>query len=79
MFTIDLIHPLSEGIKREIGNVDIVVHMAAETHVDNSIKDPHLFIKNNIQSTTTMLDYVIELPNLETFFTFQPMKYLDPH
>ena len=57
--------------------LDIVVHMAAETH-GIGIKDPHLFIKNNIQSTTTMLDYAHKLPNLETFFTFQPMKSLDP-
>ncbi len=78
VFTIDLIHPLSEGIKREIGNVDIIVHMAAETHVDNSIKDPHLFIKNNIQSTTTMLDYARELPNLETFFYFSTDEVFGP-
>ena len=49
MFTNDLINPLPEGLKKEIGeNVNYIVHMAAETHVDNSIKDPALFIRNNI-------------------------------
>ena len=58
VFTNDLINPLPEGLKKEIGNnVNYIVHMAAETHVDNSIKDPGLFIKNNIESTFNMLEY----------------------
>ena len=37
--------PLSTGLIKEIGNIDYIVHMAAETHVDNSIIDPKLFKK----------------------------------
>ena len=58
IFTTDLILPLSDGIIQEIGtDVDYIVHMAAETHVDNSIKNPLLFINNNIQSTVNLLEY----------------------
>ena len=40
---------------------DYVINIAAETHVDNSIKDPELFIKNNVMSTYNILEYAREL------------------
>ena len=71
VFTCDLILPLSDGVIKEIGNIDYIVHMAAETHVDNSIKNPKLFLDNNIQSTYNLLEYARNhLPNLKTFFYF---------
>lgn len=71
IFTYDLNLPISEGIKLEIGeDVDYIVHMAAETHVDNSIADPVNFINNNIQSTLSILEYSKELPLLKKFFYF---------
>ncbi len=33
-----------------------VIHFAAQSHVDNSIKDPHIFIQTNINGTFTLLD-----------------------
>lgn len=39
-----------------IHNPDIVVHFAAETHVDNSIKSCNKFIETNILGTTSILD-----------------------
>ena len=80
LFTSDLILPLSEGIIKEIGtDIDYIVHMAAETHVDNSIKDPKLFITNNIQSTVNLLEYArTELPNLKTFFYFSTDEVFGP-
>ena len=33
-----------------------VIHFAAESHVDNSIKNPGAFIKTNIEGTFTLLD-----------------------
>ena len=80
VFTTDLILPLPEGIIKEIGeDVEYIVHMAAETHVDNSIKDPQLFITNNINSTVNMLEYSRKLKNLKIFFYFILMKYLVQH
>ncbi len=79
VFTNDLINPLPEGLKREIGNeVNYIVHMAAETHVDNSIKDPALFLRNNIDSTLNMLEYARSLPTLETFFYFSTDEVFGP-
>jgi dTDP-glucose 4,6-dehydratase len=80
VFTSDLILPLSEGLIKEIGtDIDYIVHMAAETHVDNSITDPKLFINNNIQSTVNLLEYArIFLPNLKTFFYFSTDEVFGP-
>ncbi|WP_018154795.1 dTDP-glucose 4,6-dehydratase [Methanothermococcus thermolithotrophicus] len=41
-----------------IGKVDILYNFAAETHVDNSIKDPEPFIKSNILGVYNLLEYV---------------------
>ena len=79
VFTNDLTNPLPEGIIKEIGlNVDYIVHMAAETHVDNSIKEPKLFIDNNIYSTLNMLEYAKKLPNLKMFFYFSTDEVFGP-
>ena len=79
IFTNDLINSLPEGLKKEIGNdINYIVHMAAETHVDNSIKDPGFFIKNNIESTVNMLEYARTLSNLEMFFYFSTDEVFGP-
>jgi dTDP-glucose 4,6-dehydratase len=80
MFTYDLTLPISDGIIKEMGtNIDYIVHMAAETHVDNSIKDPLLFINNNITSTVNLLEYARKhLPNLKIFFYFSTDEVFGP-
>lgn len=35
---------------------DLVVHFAAETHVDHSIKNPDIFVVTNVLGTQTLLD-----------------------
>jgi dTDP-glucose 4,6-dehydratase len=37
-------------------NIKGVIHFAAESHVDNSIKNPNLFIETNVNGTYTLLD-----------------------
>jgi len=37
-------------------NFDAVIHLAAESHVDNSIKNPFLFAQTNIQGTLNLLE-----------------------
>lgn len=36
--------------------IDLVVHCAAESHVDRSIDDPHTFVKTNVLGTQVLLD-----------------------
>lgn len=47
---------VDELVKR----VDVIVHFAAETHVDRSILDAAPFIKTNIQGTYTLLESAVK-------------------
>ena len=79
VFTIDLCEELSEGVKKEIGtDINYIVHMAAETHVDNSIREPMKVIKNNINSTVNLLEWARNLKNLEIFFYFSTDEVFGP-
>ena len=45
-------------------NFDVVINFAAESHVDNSIKNPGLFIDTNIQGTRVLLDASVKHGNI---------------
>ena len=78
-YTLDLCNDISEGIKKEIGSdIDYIVHMAAETHVDNSIKEPKKIIKNNVISTVNLLEWARNLLNLKIFFNFSSDEVYGP-
>jgi dTDP-glucose 4,6-dehydratase len=79
VYCYDLVNDISIGLRKEIGdNINYIVHMAAETHVDNSIKEPEHFIKNNILSTTKLLEYARTLKSLEIFFYFSTDEVFGP-
>ena len=46
---------LVENIFKE-HNINGVIHFAAESHVDNSIKNPGVFIETNVKGTFTLVD-----------------------
>lgn len=43
-------------VRQAMKNVDIVVHFAAESHVDRSIMDPSVFVKTNVLGTQVLLN-----------------------
>ena len=45
----------SELINNIIQSIDCVINFAAETHVDNSIRNPEIFVKTNIEGTLNLL------------------------
>ena len=49
-----------------LNNIDTLVNFAAESHVDNSIYNPELFIDTNVKGTTKLLKFAIE-NNIENF------------
>ena len=51
-------------------NIQGVIHFAAESHVDNSIKNPGVFIETNVNGTFTLLD-VAQKFWMEKPFTFK--------
>jgi dTDP-glucose 4,6-dehydratase len=67
----DLKAEVNSQIVADIGHVDIVLHLAAGSHVDRSITYPMEFVQDNVVGTVNMLDYARKhLPNLERFVYF---------
>src|SRR5574344_1060448 len=48
-------------VRELIKNVDYVVNFAAESHVDNSIKHPEIFVETNVQGTLNLLQACKEI------------------
>jgi dTDP-glucose 4,6-dehydratase len=83
VFATDLVNGIPEGVAYELGNrIEFIVHMAAETHVDNSIKDPVPFMRNNVESTISILEYTRNLIkagcDLKSFFYFSTDEVFGP-
>ena len=53
----DLKSKINPWIKKEIGDVDIILHLAAGSHVDRSIDFPMEFVLDNVVGTANILDY----------------------
>lgn len=70
IYCVDLAIPLSVGVKQEIGEVDYIINMASDSHVDNSIINPVKFIQNNVNLVIEMLEWTRELKILQKFIQF---------
>lgn len=70
IFTWDLMRPLTPGLSAEIGNVDCIIHLAAETHVDRSIAQPVEVVSNNIMSTLNLLEWTRQTQPQALFLYF---------
>ncbi len=73
----DLRSEIPFSIEKEIGEVDYVVHLAAETHVDRSISNPKTFIMTNILGTYHLLDY-IKIHPVKKFIYFSTDEVYGP-
>lgn len=78
IFTTDFSQTIPEGVEREIGNLDYIVHMGAETHVDRSIENPEPFVMANVVGTMRMLDFARKQKNLKKFFYFSTDEVFGP-
>jgi len=75
---LDFTKEIPVGVTKEIGTVDYIMHMGAETHVDNSITDPAPFVFSNVIGTMRMLDYARTLPDLKKFVYFSTDEVFGP-
>lgn len=73
----DFTQPISPGVKREIGSIDYIIHIGAESHVDTSIADPLPFVRSNVEGTKNMLDLAYEIQP-KTFFYFSTDEVFGP-
>ena len=51
----------------DLGSYDYIVHFAAESHVDNSIKDGKPFIRTNVEGTFNLLECARKNKDLKKF------------
>ena len=66
----DLKAEINSQISNELKNPDIILHLAAGSHVDRSIIYPMEFVLDNVVGTVNILNYAIKLKNLEKFIYF---------
>ncbi len=77
----DLKSEINPWIKKEIGDVDIILHLAAGSHVDRSIDYPMEFVLDNVVGTANILEYsrqINESKQLERFIYFSTDEVFGP-
>lgn len=74
----NLVSPISETKHRQIGKIDYVFHLAAESHVGNSLEDSLPFAYN-VVATTNLLEYLKHnQPNLKKYIGFNTDEVFGP-
>ncbi len=77
----DLKSEINPWIKKEIGDIDIILHLAAGSHVDRSIDYPMEFVLDNVVGTANILDYARNIYNengLDRFIYFSTDEIFGP-
>jgi dTDP-glucose 4,6-dehydratase len=74
----DLKSEINPMIQTMLGDVNIVLHLAAGSHVDRSIEFPMEFIMDNVVGTANILQYARTLKNLERFIYFSTDEVFGP-
>lgn len=59
--TCDLAAPFTEATKKKLGNPDIILNIASDSHVDRSITEPVDFVLNNVKLTLNLLEFAREV------------------
>jgi len=57
----DLKAEINSQISTEVGKPDIILHLAAASHVDRSIKYPLEFVNDNVLGTVNLLNFAKNL------------------
>ena len=74
----DLKAELNPQIISSIGPIDIIVHLAAGSHVDRSIDYPMEFVLDNVIGTANILEFARKCNNLERFIYFSTDEVFGP-
>ncbi|MGB8387229.1 dTDP-glucose 4,6-dehydratase [Mycobacterium sp.] len=72
----------AELVSKLVAESDAVVHFAAESHVDNALDDPELFLRTNVIGTFTILEAVrrhgVRLHHISTDEVYGDLELDDP-
>ena len=74
----DLKAEINPQTRSMIGKVDIIMHLAAGSHVDRSIEFPMEFVMDNVVATCNILNYSRTIDNLERFVYFSTDEVFGP-
>jgi dTDP-glucose 4,6-dehydratase len=74
----DLRAAISPHLAEVLGDVNIILHVAAASHVTRSISFPMEFVENNVIVTVNLLEYARTLNNLESFVYFSTDEVFGP-
>jgi dTDP-glucose 4,6-dehydratase len=77
-FSIDITREISEGVYKENKDANYILHLAAESHVDKSIKDPKSFVYSNVVGTMNILDFALKCDSLIKFNYFSTDEVFGP-
>lgn len=70
---------INEHVAKQIGYVNFIVHVAANSHVDRSIENPRQFVMDNVIGTCNILEFArLFTPNLEKFIYFSTDEVFGP-
>lgn len=77
----DIANP--QAAEKAMEAVDLVVHFAAESHVDRSISDPGIFLKTNVLGTQVLLEAALKnkvkhFHHISTDEVYGDLDYDDP-
>lgn len=70
LFYNDIKNTIDKDDIEAMGDINIIIHLAANSDIDSAIKNPMACIKDNILGTANLLEYARTLPNLEAFLFF---------
>lgn len=76
-FAADFASPIADGVALEIGEIDYIMHLGAETHVDQSISRPERFVKSNVTGTMQMLEFARKVKP-DRFYYFSTDEVFGP-
>jgi dTDP-glucose 4,6-dehydratase len=74
----DLKAEINTDLAETIGMPDIILHIAAASHVQRSIKFPLEFIRDNVLGTANILEFARGLPNLMRLIFFSTDEVFGP-
>lgn len=68
---------INDLLRKQIGPIDVILHIGAATHVDRSIDNPMEFVLDNVVATTNLLDYARHT-NIKQFLYFSTDEVFGP-
>ena len=74
----DLKAELNDQLRQQIGPVDIILHLAAGTHVDRSITNPLEFVYDNVVGTANLLEFARKSDSLQQMVYFSTDEVFGP-